>query len=41
VCPALGRMSSLILPMANTEMMNLFLAQVAEDFPDYFMGLCT
>jgi transposase len=37
VCPALGRMSSLILPMANTEMMNLFLAQVAEDFPDYFI----
>jgi transposase len=23
--------------MANTEMMNLFLAQVAEDFPDYFI----
>lgn len=37
VCPALGEMTSLILPWANTEMMNLFLQQVAEDFPDYFI----
>jgi len=37
VCPALGRMTSLILPWANTEMMNIFLRQVAEDFPDYFI----
>jgi len=37
VCPALGRMTSLILPWANTEMMNIFLSQVAEDFSDYFI----
>ena len=30
-------MTSLILPMANTEMMNLFLAQVAEDFQEHFI----
>lgn len=35
--PALGKMTSLILPMANTEMMNLFLTQVAEDFKEYFI----
>jgi hypothetical protein len=32
VCPSLGKMSSLILPYANTEMMNLFLANVSEEF---------
>jgi hypothetical protein len=37
VCPALGRMTSLILPWANTEMMNIFLRQVAEDFSSYFI----
>ena len=37
VCPALGRMTSLILPYANTEMRNIFLKQVAEDFSDYFI----
>ena len=37
VCPALGRMTSLILPWANTEMMDIFLRQVAEDFSDYFI----
>lgn len=37
VCPALGKITSLILPWANTEMMNIFLGQVAEDFPDYFI----
>jgi len=37
VCPALGNMTSLILPWANTEMMNIFLRQVAEDFSDYFI----
>lgn len=37
VCPALGRMTSLILPWANTDMMNIFLRQVAEDFQDYFI----
>jgi hypothetical protein len=41
VCPALGRMTSLILPWANTEMMNIFLRQVAEDFPDYFILMLT
>jgi hypothetical protein len=37
VCPALGKMTSLILPWANTEMMDIFLRQVAEDFSDYFI----
>lgn len=37
VAPEQGLMTSLILPEANTEMMNLFLAQVAEDFADYFV----
>jgi hypothetical protein len=37
VCPTLGRMTSLILPWANTEMMNIFLKQVTEDFSDYFI----
>jgi hypothetical protein len=31
-CPALGSMTSLILPWTNTEMMDIFLRQVAEDF---------
>jgi len=39
VCMALGKMTSLILPYANTEMMSLFLAQVAEDFKDYSHSL--
>jgi len=30
-------MTSLILPFANTEMMNIFLKQVSEDFSDYFI----
>ena len=30
-------MTSLILPSSNTAMMNLFLAQVAQDFADYFI----
>lgn len=37
VAPEQGRMSSFILPSANTAMMNLFLAQVAEDFADDFL----
>ena len=37
VCMALGRMTSLILPYANTEMMNLFLQEVSEDFKDFFV----
>jgi DDE superfamily endonuclease len=35
VAPEQGLMTSLILPSADTEMMNLFLAQVAQDFADY------
>ena len=34
---ALGKMTSLILPYANTEMMNLFLEEVSHDFKDYFV----
>jgi transposase len=37
VCMALGKITSLILPYANTEMMNLFLHEVAEDFKDFFV----
>ena len=34
---ALGKMTSLILPYANTDMMNLFLEEVSKDFKDYFV----
>jgi putative transposase len=37
VAPEQGLMTSLILPSAGTEMMNLFLAQLAQDFADYFL----
>ncbi len=37
VAPAQGQMTSLILPAANTAMMNLFLAHVAQEFAPYFM----
>ena len=37
VAPALGRMTSLILPYANSETMNIFVDQVAQDFQDYFV----
>jgi hypothetical protein len=37
VCPKKGKMTSLILPYANTDMMNIFLKQVAKDFKDYFV----
>jgi len=37
VAPEQGLMTSLILPSADTAMMNLFLAQVAQDFADYFI----
>ena len=37
VCPASGQITSLILPYANSEMMTLFLNQVASDFSDYFI----
>ena len=41
VCPQLGRMSSVILPYANTEMMNLFIKQLGEDFKEYFVVMVT
>lgn len=37
VAPALGRMTSLILPYADIAMMNLFLKHVAHEFCDYFV----
>jgi DDE superfamily endonuclease len=37
VAPALGMMTALILPASNSEMMNLFLAQVALEFSAYFV----
>ena len=36
-CPKNGKVSTLILPYANTEMMNLFLKPVSIDFSDYFV----
>lgn len=39
VAPALGKMTCLVLPYANTAMMNLFLAQVSKEFTDYFIVL--
>jgi transposase len=39
VCAKLGRLTALILPRANTEMMNLFLEQLAQDFQGYFIIL--
>ena len=35
--PKDGQMTSTILPTANTEMMNIFLKQVSEEFADYFI----
>jgi hypothetical protein len=37
VAPEQGLMTSLILPYADTAMMNLFLEQVARDFANYFI----
>jgi transposase len=37
VAPALGRMTSLLLPRADTAMMNLFLAHVGQEFRDSFI----
>lgn len=37
VAPAIGRMTSLLLPRADTAMMNLFLAHVGQEFSDYFI----
>ena len=39
VSPVLGRMTTLILPYVNTEMMNRFIGQVAIDFSQYFVIL--
>ena len=41
VCARLSRLTSLILPVANTEMMNRFLAHVAQEFAGYFVVLLT
>ena len=37
VAPLLGKMTALVLPYANTKMMNLFLKQVSIEFQDYFL----
>ncbi|QBQ54196.1 transposase [Nitrosococcus wardiae] len=37
VCAPLGRLTALLLPTANTERMALFLAQVAQEFSEYFI----
>lgn len=37
VAPELGQMTALVLPYANTQMMNLFLEQVSQEFIDYFI----
>ena len=37
VCAQLGRLTALLLPLANTEMMAVFLAHVAKEFPQYFI----
>ncbi len=37
VCPALGKMTSLVLPYADTETMNIFLKQVSDDFINHFV----
>lgn len=39
VAPALGQITTLVLPYANSEMMNLFLQQVSQEFTDYFIIL--
>ncbi len=37
VAPGAGLMTSLVLPSANTAMMNLFLEQVSQSFENYFI----
>jgi hypothetical protein len=37
VAPAVGKMTSLLLPGADTAMMNLFLEHVSQEFADYFI----
>lgn len=39
VCSSLGKMTALILPFANTDMMSIFLRQLSKDFEDYFIIL--
>nr|WP_290225476.1 transposase [Trichocoleus desertorum] len=39
VAPAIGKLCSLILPWANTAMMNLFLAHLSLEFAQYFIIL--
>jgi hypothetical protein len=37
VAPALGLLSALVLPSANTAMMNLFLEHVSQEFANFFI----
>jgi hypothetical protein len=37
VAPAAGKLTSLILPTANTAMMQVFLAPVSQTFATYFI----
>jgi hypothetical protein len=37
VCPALWKMTSLIIPYANTEMMSIFMEHVSDDFTNFFV----
>ncbi len=37
IAPALGQMTTLVLPFVNITMMELFLQQVSTDFADYFI----
>lgn len=39
VAPALGKVCSLVLPFANTAMMNLFLQHLSSEFAQYFIVL--
>jgi hypothetical protein len=39
VCAQLGRLTALILPTADTDMMNVFLAHLARQFTGYFLIL--
>jgi transposase len=39
VAPELGLMTCLILPYANTKMMNLFLAEISREFTNYLVVL--
>ena len=37
VCPALGKMTALLLPWANTDMMNIFLEEVSRGFNEFLV----